>query len=188
MPEPLFSNQFVTVDTVPATTGGGVAYDHTRITSGTGMGSIIIPTHHYRGLTYLGLVTQHRPVLGIDSIEFPRGRTNNLGESEAARELAEEMGILHTTMRHVGNIHPDTGLLSTTVAVWIAAVDSDQATESRTHIEGESGAIVSWYSLPQMLALIASGKVQCAMTIAAFFKASQHNSFTGLSQQPASAT
>lgn len=89
----LLSTRFVTVDTVPAVTSEGAAYEHTRVTSASPVGAVVVPVYRDRGLLHVCLVSQYRPVLGAWSIEFPRGSTADLTEGEAARELAEETGM-----------------------------------------------------------------------------------------------
>lgn len=165
----LFKSDFVTVDTVPATTLEGVEYDHARVTPRSPYGSIIIPLHGEGDDLRLGLVRQFRPVTGQRSLEFPRGSTADLGDEEAARELVEELGLSDSpgTISLLGHLRPDTGLLSTEVGVWKARLSTEDVERSLSHVEAFSGVRPEWLSYQDVMALVASGGITCGMTLAA---------------------
>lgn len=165
----LFKSNFVTVDTVPATTPEGVEYDHARVTPRSPYGSIIIPLHGEGDDLHLGFVSQFRPVTGQRSLEFPRGSTADLGDEEAVRELVEEMGLpsIPDSISLLGHLHPDTGLLSTEVAVWKTHLSTEDMERSRSHVEAFSGVQPEWISYQAVRALIAKGGITCGMTLAA---------------------
>lgn len=166
----LYTDPWVTVDTIPAVTTNGVTYDHRRVISGNGYGAIIVPRAIFRGSVLLGRVTQPRPVVGLaSSLEFPRGRTHDLDSAEAARELFEETGLTITPdqIRRIGTLHPDTGLLTTTVGVWCATVPYEQIAASEGREEAETGVTVRWSGLSSWGAS-ASRHTTCAMTLATY--------------------
>lgn len=164
----LLSTRFVTVDTVPAATPEGLEYRHTRVTSASPMGAVVVPVCRHRGLLHVCLVTQYRPVLGAESVEFPRGSTADLTQEEAARELAEETGLGRpSSARLLGTLRPDTGLLSTTVGVWAAGVSVEEMEASRGHVEAGSGVRPQWMLHADALEMAANGKITCGMTLAA---------------------
>lgn len=166
----VFSNPWVTIDTVPAYRGDGTRFEHHRLTSGTGLGAVTIPVVNVRGITYLGLVSQRRPVVDTDSLEFPRGGTVDLGVDEAVRELTEETGLVPAqgSVDHLGELHPDTGIASTRVAVYLARFSSRAFDITDGRVEYESGASVQWVQSGQFIGLVAGGRLRCGMTIAAW--------------------
>lgn len=167
--EVLFKSEYVTVDTVPARTAEGVDYRHSRVTPRTPHGAIVIPTFMHEGVMHFGFVLQARPVVMKASVEFPRGSTSDLGADEAVRELVEEMGITGTplAMRRLGRLNPDTGLLSTEVAVWVASLSSEGVQQSLKHKEAFSGAQPQWNTLNEVFHMMGAGVISCGMTMAA---------------------
>lgn len=167
--EVLFRSKFVTVDTVPAVTPEGVSYAHTRVTPRTRYGGIIVPFRKAHGTLSLGMVRQARPVLGKETLEFPRGSTQDLGSSEAMRELSEELGLPHSPEgpSRLGTLHPDTGLLTTEVGVWAVRLSDEEAEGTRGHIEEFSGVRPEWHTLPVVMGMVSSGTIVCGMTLAA---------------------
>lgn len=163
-----FSNPWVTVDTVPARRADGLEYQHHRVSSGSGLGAVTIPIVNVRGLTYFGMVTQYRPVVGEESLEFPRGGTLDLGESEAIRELTEETGLIpgEGAVDLLGTIHPDTGLLTAKVAVYLARFSGKAFDITDGRVEHESGATVQWVTDGQFMGLVTTGRIRCGMTLA----------------------
>lgn len=94
-------------------------------------GTVIIPVMVEQGMGNLMLVEQNRPAVNRRSVEFPRGSTTNLSAEEATRELLEETGVANDQILNlfsVGTLHPDTGLLSTKVQVYIALLDNNALT------------------------------------------------------------
>lgn len=161
---------YVNVDTVPGVRGNGTTYEHTRISVGTGLGGLVVPVTKARGMTYLGLVRQHRPAIGDHTWEFPRGGTKDLSAAEANRELVEETGLIvpTATLRLLGATRPDTGILTTEVGVWAAPVPTNMVALAHGHVENESGASVSWMATAQVVGLISTGRLICSMSLAAF--------------------
>lgn len=161
----VLENRYIRVDTDDVVFPNGAPGEYSVITSGTGVGVIVIPTLDFRGCLHLGLVRQYRYPVKEFTLEFPRGGSTNLGLAEAARELAEETGLHATTAVHLGNIWPDTGILDTKVAVWKTSHPSDGIKPE--HVEDESGARVQWYTHGEIVGLIRAGRIRCGMTLAA---------------------
>ncbi len=121
----------------------------------------------WAGTSY-GLLTVHRFPVGDTLLEFPRGGAG-AGEDAAAaavREMVEEMGPAWAgaTLKRLGTIHPDSGLLTTEVTVYAAHLDYAPDTG---HVEGITGAAQVWVSASGMPQLIGSGAITDAMTLAA---------------------
>lgn len=161
---------YLKVDTTTGYRADGTSYEHTRVRVGTGFGALVIPFVRHRGMVYLAMVHQHRPVLGRDSWEFVRGGTGNHSQEEANRELREETGLKveNTSLRQLGVLHPDTGLLDVQVGVWVAPIPMDQVSLTRRHVEQESGAQVRWMGVGQVAGLILNKEMVCGMSLAAY--------------------
>lgn len=171
----VLSNGFVKVDTDEVRFPNGAVGNYSTVTSGSGLGVIAVPFVNFRGTAYLGLVRQYRYPIGYHTMEFPRGAALSLAVEEVARELAEETGLQYRSAARVGTLRPDTGLLTTEVAVWKTVHD---ATDVRPdHLERETGATVHWFSLGEVTGMIAAGKITCGMTLAAFALMSATNAF-----------
>ena len=177
----LYEDPWITIDQVPAHTASGAEYLHRKIWSSDGLGSIIVPFTQFRGLAHIGMVAQPRPAISLpSSLEFPRGRTIDLESGEAVRELAEETGldVFPDGMRLLGVLHPDTGVLATTVAVWSVAVPWSDAMATSGRVEEESGAVVEWLPAGGWLGMVYSGQITRGMTLAAYTLALSHGIFT----------
>lgn len=179
--EVLFESKFVTVDTVPAVTPEGVSYAHSRVTPRSRYGGIIVPFRKGRGTLTLGMVRQDRPVLGKETLEFPRGTTDDLGSDEAMRELSEELGLPRSPEApfRLGTLHPDTGLLTTEVGVWAVRLSDEEADSTEGHVETFSGARPEWHALPSVMGMVASGGIVCGMTLAALALLRSHENSLG---------
>lgn len=161
----VLENAFLRVDTDDVVFPNGAPGSYSVITSGTGLGVLAIPFANFHGQPYLGLVRQYRYPVNDFTLEFPRGGSKDLGLSEAARELAEETGLTVASATQLGTIWPDTGLLSTQVAVWKTSHDSHGFKPG--HVEDETGARVHWYTHGEIIGLMRRGKIRCGMTLAA---------------------
>lgn len=165
--EPLFRSDFVQVDTVEALTAAGDPYQHTRVTSRSRYGGISIPFVARLDGLHIGLVRQFRPAIGRETLEFPRGSTDDLTSAEAAREMLEETGMSAAgAALRLGTIFPDTGLLATEVSVWAVPVDDESAARSVEHQEDHSGARTEWLSSGALTGKAMRGEIVCGMTLA----------------------
>lgn len=162
--ETVYTHSRMSITEVPFREDG----KHLIVKQGTGMGVVAIPVSRHRGMVSIGLVSQYRPPVGLDSLELPRGGSKDLSAEEAVRELAEELGVVPTGTRFLGVIHPDTGLLSTEVAVYACIVDHDDVEAAAEHIDAESGGVPQWMTPGQFLGAVTGGRIQCSITMAAF--------------------
>ncbi|WP_457317539.1 NUDIX hydrolase [Sinomonas sp. RB5] len=111
------------------------------------------------------LVRQYRYAVRQFSRGLPHGSSDDLSVGEAARELVEETGLAVASSELLGILRPDTGILTTEVAVWFTR--APHADELPTHQEAETGAVLQWYSLGEVQGLIRSGAITCGITLAA---------------------
>lgn len=163
--ETVLENPFIRVDTDTVRFPNGAIGKYSTITSGTGLGVIAIPFVNFRGIPHLGLVRQYRYPTGAFTLEFPRGGSEDLSLDEAARELIEETGLDYSSATRLGTLRPDTGILTTEVAVWKTVHGKEHLRPG--HVEDETGAKVEWHSYGEILGLIRGGKITCGMTLAA---------------------
>lgn len=169
------ANGFVRVTTDDVVFPNGAVGQYSTVVSGLGLGVLVVPIVNFRGVPYLGLVRQYRYPIGYHTLEFPRGLSRDLSVDEAARELIEETGLQCTLAARLGTVRPDTGVLTTEVTVWKTV---HQPTDVRPdHIELETGATVHWYSHGEVVGMIASGRITCGVTLAAFTLMSVTGSF-----------
>lgn len=153
MRESLYSDRWVNVGRVPAATPSGT---HLSVRSGTGFGVVAVPVLPDGSLV---LVRQPRPAAALaDSLELPRGGSMDTGSAEAVREVVEETGMAPVGRPScLGLLHPDTGLLSTQVGVWLVPVED----------RGRSGELdVLVVPAPEAAELVAGGAITCSMTLA----------------------
>lgn len=161
----VLENAFIRVDTDAVRFPNGALGNYSTVTSGTGLGVIAIPFVNFRGTPHLGLVRQYRYPTGEFTLEFPRGGSDDLSLDEAARELIEETGLDYRAATRLGTLRPDTGILTTQVAVWKTMHSAEHLRPG--HVEDETGAKVEWYSYGELLGMIRNGKITCGMTLAA---------------------
>lgn len=161
----VLENPFIKVDTDAVRFPDGTLGRYSVVTSGTGLGVIAIPFVNFRGIAHIGLVRQYRYPTGAFSLEFPRGGSDDLSLDEAARELIEETGLAYNSGTLLGTLRPDTGILTTEVAVWKTSHGMEHLRPG--HVEDETGAKIEWYSYGEVLGLVRSGKITCGMTLAA---------------------
>lgn len=158
---------FITVQETPVVFPNGQSGAYSRVNPGT-FGGVVIPRRVVRGIAEFGLVQQHRFAIDRVTYEFPRGGTRDLGAGEALRELIEETGIFAEASAAIslGTIHADTGLLATTIGVWLLSVQQHVA----GHVEAETGARTRWVSRGELAHLVASDALTCGISLAALSK------------------
>ena len=157
----LYSDRWVTVDTVEAHRADGAPFRHRRVKVGPGRGAIVVCLVGDRVV----MVRQPRPAPGLPvSLEFPRGGTVDDSAEEALRELAEETGVGSADIRTVtklGHLHPDTGILGNEVTVWLVTADPRLLAAGP---EWESCAVAHLVPLADAAA---DSTITCGMTLAA---------------------
>ena len=166
-----YENPFIRVGTTPVRFPNGAVGNYSTVTIGTGRGVLIVPTatgvNGWDGVSY-GMLAVHRFPVGATLLELPRGGAD-AGEgylTAAIREAVEELGQCWggATYQRLGLLHPDSGLLTTEVAVYTAHL---QQAPAAGHVEEITGAAQVWIPAEQMPALIAGGNITDAMTLAA---------------------
>lgn len=162
---PVLENRFIRVDTDTVRFPNGSLGEYSVVTSGAGLGVIAVPFINFRGNPHLGLVRQYRYPLKDFSLEFPRGGSDDLSLDEAARELVEETGLEFHSATRLGTLRPDTGILTTEVAVWKTIHGASHLHPG--YIEDETGASIEWYGFGEILGMVRSGRITCGMTLAA---------------------
>ncbi|CCI52665.1 NUDIX hydrolase [Nostocoides jenkinsii] len=127
-------------------------------------GVVVIPR---RGLDFC-LVKTYRYPLGRVQLAFPRGfGEGGAPEEDARRELKEETGLDSLNTRLLGWVTPDSGLLTSRVAVVGAEVPGTVASVLDVREVDE----VVWLSAPLMLKLMSTGELDDAFTLSALMLA-----------------
>lgn len=127
-------------------------------------GSVIVPVINDNLL----FLIQKRPATSYqETLEFPRGALDG-NESPlkcAIRELQEETQILATQqdIKNIGELLPDTGILTSRVAVFIAQTTID---ESDIKISDESASF-RLIPIKDVPAAIKNREISCGITLAA---------------------
>lgn len=108
------------------------------------------------------LIKHFRPAIEQYSIEFPRGgRDNNEPLSETAwRELMEETGYDANVLEHLGNIHSNTSLIQSAMAIYHAK--GIKKVTDKTDGEAESVLFVDKATLK---AMVREGKITDSHTL-----------------------
>src|ERR1044071_1058989 len=120
------------------------------------------------------LVEQHRHPIGARFWELPQGAWEDdpsaASEDLARGELAEETGLRAGVMEHLGQLFFAYGITNQPFDVWRASdlVAGQQALEST-----ELGLRVGSFSIDEFEAMIASGEVRDAATVAAWHLATR---------------
>ncbi|MFD3555730.1 NUDIX domain-containing protein [Streptomyces goshikiensis] len=128
-------------------------------------GVVVIPV----GPEGIALVPTYRYPVGAVSLEFPRGgcEPGESAEEAAARELWEEAGLAASSVRTLGLIHADTGLIETGVHVCCATVrPADGGSAQPEAMESVTPPV--WVSPEEMAHWLRQGRITCGVTLAAF--------------------
>ena len=114
------------------------------------------------------LVRQIRHGIGAPSLEIPAGMVEP-GEDPAvaaARELVEDTGDEASSLRVLGQVHPNPAFQSNTCYIYLA--DGCRLTREVSLDAGEDIQVELW-SWQNLLAAVRSGEIQHALMIAALF-------------------
>jgi len=123
---------------------------------------------------FVWLVEQHRHPIGSRFWELPQGAWEDdpsaAAEDLARGELAEETGLRAGVMEHLGQLFFAYGITNQPFDVWRASalVAGDQALESTEH-----DLRVGRFTISEFEAMIASGQVRDAATVAAWHLATR---------------
>jgi len=128
-------------------------------------GVVVVPV----GPDGMALVPTYRYPVGAASLEFPRGgcEPGEPPEKAAARELWEEAGLEASSVRDIGFLHADTGLIETGIHVCCATVLPAERKAARPE-SMESVAEPVWMTQDEMQDLLSQGRITCGVTIAAY--------------------
>ncbi|MEU2023606.1 NUDIX domain-containing protein [Streptomyces sp. NPDC016469] len=127
-------------------------------------GAVVVPV----GPAGYAFVTSYRYPIQAASLEFPRGSSEG-GEglaAAAARELREETGLVCASLRSLGIIHADTGILAAPIQVYVAEVDVASAGPAEPEAM-ESLTEPVWATPGELPGWLAEGRITCGITLAA---------------------
>lgn len=166
----VFATPFITLDHNKVRFPNGVEGEYSILSNVEKKGAVIVPLAARRGMGYFGLVKQYRYPVQKFTLEFPRGGAPDLEEGGAQVEIREELGQEAKRLVRIGTLHPDTGILSTEVGVWVAVLD--ESVLDADHVEGITGLQPEWTEEGYLDGKIMNGEITCGITIAAymFFK------------------
>ncbi len=160
----VFRGEYLVVTRDPVRFPGGSLGTYVRVDWGEGReagGVVIIP----RLGEEIVLVKHFRHATRAWHWEFPRGfASSEMSLEESARkELSEEIGAVANDLKRLGQIHPDSGMTSSAVSVFLAEIDTVGP------VNESEGICESRLIQPRELSdWIARGKINDGITLAAF--------------------
>jgi ADP-ribose pyrophosphatase len=118
---------------------------------------------------YIGLVRQYRYPVGEEVWEIPRGYCDtDDAKNDALRELEEETGLKAPTLRSLGMVHPNSGVLAATVSLFAAIF----AHAHRSHPQSIGEVLeFKWLPTEWVLTEATEGRIKDAFTLSALFRA-----------------
>lgn len=148
----------------------GTTGRYNRIVEGRGYdGVAVLPIWGNK----LGLIRTFRYPIGKEVLEIPRGfgKTSN-AETEATRELKEETGLTANRLLSLGEVHPNSGLLMSTVHLFAAVCNDhkDAGVADNNEVIG-----FQWMQSQEVFQLVANNKITDCFTIASLLRASLKN-------------
>jgi 8-oxo-dGTP pyrophosphatase MutT (NUDIX family) len=158
----VFENPYVRVFDDEVRFADGSLGSYLRICGpGEAAGVVIVARHQGR----VALVRTFRYPIGEHQWAFPRGFAHGPDlESTARAELREELGTEATTIKIIGYITPDSGLMASRVAVVLAdAVSDREAPVDDLEVEE-----VRWVTTGELSRMLLDGAVEDSFTLAAF--------------------
>lgn len=153
----------VTVDQIVRPDGSEGEY--VLVHMGGSFGVTVIPVAMVEGEMKIAMIRQHRYPVNDITLELPGGGADAIRPDQALKELVEETGITADSIELLGTFYASPGSSTTTGSAWLAQVPASSL--DLQHIEGESGAITEWYTVPELRTLMATGGIQCAITLSA---------------------
>ncbi|MCX0247723.1 NUDIX hydrolase [Streptomyces drozdowiczii] len=168
---PVFRNRFGTLynDDVVAPSGATGQYLRWQARK---EGAVVVPV----GPAGYAFVSHYRYPIQAASLEFPRGSSEDEEGLAAAavRELREETGLVCASLRPLGTIHADTGILAAPIRVYAAEVDVATA-ESAEPEAMESLTEPVWVTPEDLPGWLAEGRITCGITLAALALLQAHH-------------
>lgn len=159
----VYTNRFINVSLIPSRFG-----PFTQIQSGAGTGAAILLVRD----GYVMMVNQPRYAVGQSMWEIPRGSAEAMEDlaSSALRELAEETGIQadYGNLVSLGNVHPDSGILNTEVALFFATLPGGLTWQQPTNAEIDA---LAWIESSDLVEACAQGRIKDAFTNLAVMRA-----------------
>lgn len=158
----VYANRFVHVFDDDVTFPSGAVGRYVRIGSAapTGRGVVVLALRDGR----VGLVRTYRYALGRYQWALPRGFSQGDELTTVRAELLEETGATSTTVRRLGVVTPDSGLLYDEVAVYLAHVpDVETCTQDTDEVSG-----LEWVDVSDLRDRILSGDIDDGFTLAAW--------------------
>ncbi|MBB5939258.1 NUDIX hydrolase [Streptomyces zagrosensis] len=169
----VYADQFVTIMRDAVRFPGGALGMYLRLvhTSAT-PGVVILPVVEPGQVV---LIEHYRHATRAWHWEVPRGMgsPDTSAATDAARELREEIGAQAKELISLGDLHPDSGLLSSRVELYAARIDRTGALDTAEGIRRT--LTVPWTTVEEM---IATGSITDAFTIAVFTRARLAGLFT----------
>lgn len=156
-------NLTVTVDQIVRP--DGTSGEYVLVSMGCGFGVTIIPVTVVLGELRIAMIRQHRYPVDDYTLELPGGGATSINPDEARKELIEETGMTADAIELLGTFYQAPGSSPITGSAWLAQVSASSI--DLHHVEGESGAITEWFTVPEIRDLMVTGGIQCAITLAA---------------------
>lgn len=167
---PVFRSRFGTLYNDDVVAPSGATGHHLRWQARKA-GAVVVPV----GPAGYAFVSNYRYPIQAASLEFPRGSSEN-GEglaAAAARELREETGLVCASLRSLGVIHADTGILAAPIQVYVAEVDVATAGPAEPEAM-ESLTEPVWVTPGELPGWLAEGRITCGITLAALALLNAH--------------
>lgn len=158
-----FEDPFVSVEIDSVRFPDGHEGTHARVRSGSGRGAVAIVRSAQRGFAQIAFVRQDRYAVGRTTLELPRGGTDEDTLAGVIREVSEELGIEGVSPVLLGTIHPDTGLLTTEIDVYLV---NTKGTPPAEHREAATGLEAVWAEPGEITGWIRNGGITCGITLA----------------------
>jgi len=157
----VYRNRFVTVFDDEVALGDGTPGHHVRIVSGDGKPGVAVLA---MAGDEVALVRTYRYPLGRWDWGIPRGFGQSSDPVVSARaELVEEVGAEPDELVPLAKVTPDSGLLASTVELFLARYAAPVAAPTDTQEIAE----VRWVGLAEFFSLIASGSLTDGYTVSA---------------------
>lgn len=143
----------------------GSAGEYVLVRRGVKYAVTIIPAATVDGELKIAMIRQHRYPVDDYTLELPGGGATAICPEDALKELVEETGMSTGSIELLGTFYQAPGSIDITGSAWLAHIPAESV--ALDHIEGESGAVTEWFTVPELRNLMTTGGIQCAITLAA---------------------